>query len=136
MREQRVFLKDRVDFSFIRRKIVDFFPEEANVARIRCDEAADDAERRRLSAAGGAEERDKLLVVDVEIDSFQNLFAVETFRNIPKLDDFRVLIHFCHAHFFQYFRASPRLFRRLPAHRTDRSVKPKKMHEKKIFSVH
>ena len=64
MGEQRVLLEDCVHVPFIGRQFVDLLPVEIDRARIGRDEPADDAQSRRLAAARGPEQGDKLLVFD------------------------------------------------------------------------
>ena len=46
------------------------------------DNPAYDAKRRRLAAAGRAEEGDELFVVDIEVEAVQNAVSVEIDYNV------------------------------------------------------
>lgn len=56
MREKRVFLENRVDFTLVRRNIIDRHTVENNLAGIRAQKAADDTQGCCFSAARGAEQ--------------------------------------------------------------------------------
>ena len=68
MRKQSVLLKDRVDLSFVRRDIV--YPDAVkhNVSGGRLDKAADYPERRCLAAAGRTEQRQKFLIIKIQVN--------------------------------------------------------------------
>ena len=81
MRKERVFLENGVDLPLVRRKAGDFFAVEKDVALVGADKAADDAQRRRLAAAGRAEQRHELAVPDIEIQVLQNRLPVKRYGN-------------------------------------------------------
>ena len=49
-------------------------------------EAAEDAEQRRLSAAGGPEEGDEFIFRDIQVDAFQDHLSVKAFHDVPEFD--------------------------------------------------
>ncbi len=67
-----VALKDGVDLPLVGRKIVDALSLKINITLIRIDEAPDNAQGRRLSTTGGAEQCDKLLVFHIEAHIVQH----------------------------------------------------------------
>ena len=91
MREQGVALEDRVDVALVRRNASDLLAHEDDLALVGGLEAADDAQRGRLAAAGGAEQRQKLVVVDIQIDMIQHQFPVKGLGHASEFDD---LLHF------------------------------------------
>ena len=90
--EQRVTLKHGIDLTLIRRQIVDPFSVEIHVARIGCLKAADDAKRGSLSTARGAEERNKLLVVDLQAHVVQNGLSVKRLGDPLELNQ-NIFVH-------------------------------------------
>ena len=86
--EEGIALKDGVDVALVRRNVVDALSEEENVPLIGRFKAADHAQGRGLAAAGGAEQREEFVVVDVEVDVVENGFAVKLFGDAPELNDF------------------------------------------------
>ena len=67
VREQGVVLEHRVDVTAVRRDARDRLPGEVDLARGRLLEAGDHAQRRRLPAAGRAEERVERAASDLEV---------------------------------------------------------------------
>ena len=86
--EESVALKDGVDVALVRRDVVDALAKEENVALIRRFEAADHAQGRSLAAAGRAEQRQKFVVVNVEVDAVENGLAIKLLGDVPELNDF------------------------------------------------
>ena len=90
--EESVALKDGVHVALVGRHVVDPIAHEDHIALIRCLKAADDAQRCGLAAAGGAEKRQKLIVVDVQIDVVQHDLAIKGLGDVFQLDNF---VHAC-----------------------------------------
>ncbi len=67
VREERVRLEDRVDAAAVRRQPVDALVADLDLAADRVHEAADQIQRRRLSAARRAEQAEELAFADVEV---------------------------------------------------------------------
>ena len=86
VREQRIALEHRIDLPLIRRHVVDALALEQDVARRRRLKPAQDAQRGRLAASRRAEQRDKLLIPDIEIDPPENRFPVKFLFNIYQVD--------------------------------------------------
>ena len=61
------------------RDIVDAFAHKNDVPLVGRLEAADDAQGRRLAAAGGAQQGDKFVVVNVQTNAVQHWLPVEGF---------------------------------------------------------
>ncbi len=80
--EQGVLLKDGVHTPLVGGHVVDLLPQEEDVALVRRLKAADEPQQGRLAAAGGAEQGDKLVVVDVQVDAFQHRLTVERFGDV------------------------------------------------------
>ena len=64
--EQRVLLEDRVDGALVRRQVVDLVAEEADAAPGQVLEPRDAAQQRGLAAAGRPQEREELVIRDLE----------------------------------------------------------------------
>ena len=58
-----------------------------HVPRVRLGKAADNAQGRRLPAAGGAQEGDKLLVPDIQVNSLEDLGILKGFGQVFQADD-------------------------------------------------
>ena len=86
MREQRITLEHRIDVAFVRRHAVDLFAVEEDISLIWLDKAADNAQSGRLAAARWAEEGDKLLVVDIQIDALEHSLTVKFHHHIFQAD--------------------------------------------------
>ncbi len=100
--EERVALEDGVDVALVRGHIVDTLAHEDHVALVRGLKAADDAQRRGLAAARGAEQGEKLIVIDIEIDMVEHYFAVKSLGDVLELHDL------FHAAFLQQKRRMPK----------------------------
>ena len=86
--EEGVALKNGVDAALVRRNVVDALTEEENVALVRRFKAADHAQGRGFAAAGRAEQRQKFVVVNVEIDAVENGLAIKLLADVPEFNDF------------------------------------------------
>jgi hypothetical protein len=73
---ERVVLEDHRDVALLRRQVVDDAAADRHRAVGDVLEPRDHAERRRLPAAGGADEHEELAVVDVEREAEDGLHAV------------------------------------------------------------
>ena len=82
MGKKGVFLENGIQLSFVWRKGSDILAVKDDPALIGGLKAADEAQRRGLSAAAGAEEREKLILTDIEIQIVQNHLAVVGFGNM------------------------------------------------------
>ena len=76
MREKCIPLKHRIDIPFIRRKRNDVFSLVKDLSAGWLFKSADAAQQRRLSAAGGAEQRNELILSDINADTTQSCKAV------------------------------------------------------------
>ena len=86
--EQGVALEDGVDVALVGGDVVDALAQEEHVALVRLLEAADDAQDRGLAAAGGAQQGEEFVVVDVQADVLQHrLAAVEGLGDVFEFDD-------------------------------------------------
>ena len=68
MREQGVTLEHGVDLPLVGRHIVDDLAIEGDCAGCGRQEAADDPQCGSLAAAGGAQQGEEFMIVNVEID--------------------------------------------------------------------
>ena len=82
MREQRIFLKDSVDVSLVRRQAVDPVAVKNHVAAFGLDKTADNAQRSGFSAAARAENRHEFLFMNIKVDVVENYLSVESDENI------------------------------------------------------
>ena len=76
MGKESVPLKDRVNGTLVGRDLVDELTVKVNLSLVGSDEAADDTKGRGLAATRGAEQSDKLVLMNVEIDRAKNGLAV------------------------------------------------------------
>ena len=86
MREQGIALKDRVDLALVGRHLIDAFAVEQNIAGCRRQKASDDTKRGGLAAAAGAQQGEKLPVIDVKIDRIEDSLAVKLHHEIGQTD--------------------------------------------------
>ena len=86
-------LEHRVHRPLVRRHVGDVFAIKKDIARFRCYKAGNHTQGRRLAAARGAQEGDKLLVVDVQRKSVQDLLSIELDNNVFQRYD-QIFIHF------------------------------------------
>ena len=93
VREERILLEHRVHRPFVRRHIGDVLAIKKDIARFRGDKTGNHTQGCRLAAAGGAEEGDKFLVVDVQRESVQDLLPIEIDNNVFQRYD-QIFIHF------------------------------------------
>ena len=77
MGEEGVALEDGVDLPAVGRQIVDLLTVKQHLARRRRQKSADDPQGRGLAAARGPQQRQKFMVVDVEIDAVQHRLPVK-----------------------------------------------------------
>ncbi len=87
MGEEGVALENGVDVALVGRHVLDVLAEEDDIALIGALKARDQAQRRGLAAAGGTQQRQKLVVIDIEIDIVQHDLPVEGFGHIFQLND-------------------------------------------------
>ena len=87
VREKRISLENGVDVSLVRRSLEEILALEINDAGISSLKACDDAERCRLSAARRTEERDELIVPDIERDILEDLRPVKALVQVLDLND-------------------------------------------------
>ena len=71
MLERGVVLEHEPDVAPLRGHAGDLAPVDAHLAGIGLFESADDAQQRRLAAAGRAEQRGQLTARDVQVDTFE-----------------------------------------------------------------
>ena len=90
MRIERVGLEHHGDAALGRRQVVTSCAADQRSPAGDVLEARDQAQQRRLSAAGGADEDDELAVVDVEIDALDDLHVRRMTCDVLE-DDFAML---------------------------------------------
>ena len=94
MREERVFLEHGVDLALVGRDVHDILAVEEDLALGGLQEAAEDAQQRRLAAAGGTEQRDKLVFVNIQADALEDdLSILKALDDILELDQFFLFRH-------------------------------------------
>ena len=84
VREQGVFLENRIDLPLIGRNVINPHAIEQDVSRCRHRETSDNTQRGGFSAPAGSEKREELLIIDVQIDVIENLLVVESHAEIPQ----------------------------------------------------
>ena len=88
MGKEGVALKHRVDFPAVGRYVVDALPVENHGALILFQETAQDPQQRRFSAAGRTQQRDKLILINIQVHALQHDLAVEALDNVLELNQF------------------------------------------------
>src|SRR5579884_2683175 len=86
VREERIRLEDGVHVALVRRQRRDITAAELDPPGRRLLEASDHAQRRRLAAAGGAEERGEAAPLDVERERVDCDDVVEALRQLDQAD--------------------------------------------------
>jgi len=86
MGKQGVLLEDRVDLPLMGRHVVDPRAVKEHVARGGLLKAADDAQHGGLAAPGGAQQREKFLIVDIQVNVVQNDVLVKPHHAIRQAD--------------------------------------------------
>ena len=84
VREQGVLLENGVDLPLIGRDVINPHTIEQDISRRRRRETSDDTQRGGLAAPAGSEQREELLVIDVQIDVIENQLVVECHAEIPQ----------------------------------------------------
>ena len=82
VREQRILLEHRVYRPLVRWHVGDVLAIKKDIARFRGDKTSNHTQGRRLAAAGGAEEGDKLFVVDVQRKPVKDFLPIEIDNNV------------------------------------------------------
>ena len=80
--EQRILLKDGVDIPLVRRKSVNALAVKDDVAAVRLNKAADDAQRCGFAAAAGTENRNEFLFVNIKVDIIEDNLPVKADKNV------------------------------------------------------
>ena len=94
VREERVFLEHGVDLALVGRDVHDILAVEEDLALGGLQEAAEDAQQRRLAAAGGTEQGDELIFVNVQADALEDdLPVLKALDDILELDQFFLFRH-------------------------------------------
>ena len=95
MREKRITLKNGVHLPFVRRNTIYILIFKEDVAAVGLQKARNDPERGRFAAPGGPQERDEFAVFDGKIQIFEDLYAVEGYRDVSKIDQTRFVFQLC-----------------------------------------
>ena len=77
MREQCVFLKNRIQLAFIGREIGNIFPVKKYLAAVRFCKTAKNPQCGSLTAAAGPQQGNKFIFFDIKIQIVQNNRAVK-----------------------------------------------------------
>ena len=88
MGEQGIALEHGVHVALVGGHIVDVLPHEDNVPLIGALKPADEPQGGCLAAAGGTQQGEKLIVIDVQTDVVQHYLAVKGLGDVFQLDDF------------------------------------------------
>ena len=88
MGKQGILLEDGVDLPLVRRDLRDVDAVKEHLAAGRLFEAGDDPERCGLAAAAGAQQCQKLVFVDIQIDAAQHLLVIIVFRQVFEFNNF------------------------------------------------
>ena len=94
VREERVFLEYGVDLALVGRDVHDVLAVKEDLALGGLQEAAEDAQQRRFAAAGGTEQGDELIFVNVQADALEDdLPVLKALDDILELDQFFLFRH-------------------------------------------
>ena len=94
VREERVFLEYGVDLALVGRDVHDVLAVEEDLALGGLQEAAEDTQQRRLAAAGGTEQGDELVFVNIQADALEDdLPVLKALDDILELDQFFLFRH-------------------------------------------
>ena len=88
VRKKRIALENRIDLSFIGGHIIDPLTVEKHIAVGGRQKAADDAQGGGLAAAGGAEQGQKFVIVDIEVDAVQDALTVKFHGEVLEANQF------------------------------------------------
>ena len=88
MRKQGIALEHRIDLPLVGRHLVDALPVENHGAFILLKEAAQNPQQRGLSAAGRAQQRHKLILINVQVHAFQHDLPVKALDDISEFNQF------------------------------------------------
>ena len=92
MGEKGVTLKDGVDVSLIGGQVAYILAHKNDVSLIGAFKAADEPQRGRFAAAGRAQQGEKLIVINIQIDFVQHQFSIKGLAYVFKLN------YLLHAH--------------------------------------
>ena len=88
MRKKGITLEHGVDLPLVGRDVVDDLPVKRHRAGSRRQKAADNPKRRGLAAAGGAEQCEEFVIVEIKIDAVENTLPVELHGQVLESDEF------------------------------------------------
>ena len=84
MREKGVFLEHRVHRALVGRHARDVFAFEQDLARIGLQKTCNEAQSGGFAAAGRAQQRHKLFVMDVEVQPIQNALTIKFHHDVSQ----------------------------------------------------
>ena len=84
VREQRVLLENGIHRAFVGRHTGNILALEQHLAGVWLQKACDQAKGGGFAAAGGAQQRHKLFVMDVEVQPIQNALTIKFHHDIPQ----------------------------------------------------
>ena len=84
MRIEGVVLEHHGDVPVLRRQLVDDFAVDGDLAAGDILQAGDHPQDGALAAAGGADQNDEFIVLDVQVDAVNHLEIAETFHDFSK----------------------------------------------------
>ena len=88
MREQSIALEDGVDLPLIGRHVRDLLSVKQHTAGSGRQEAADDPQSGGFTAAGRAQQREKFMVIKIEVDTVKYPLPVELHGKVLESDEF------------------------------------------------
>jgi hypothetical protein len=95
VREQGIALKDGIDVAVFRRNMGDIVVLEMDPAAIDVFQPGDKAQNGCFTAARGAKQREKLTVVDGQIEIGNDRFTIKAFANSRQLHQRRTRTRLC-----------------------------------------
>ena len=88
MGKQGIALEDGVDLPLVGGDVVDALAVKDDRALVLLQEAAQNAQQRGFAAAGGTEQRHKLILINIQIDTLKHDLTVKILDDIPEFDQF------------------------------------------------
>ncbi len=84
VREQRIFLEHRIHRALVGRHTVMSFPFSSTLPACWLQKTCDEAQGGGFAAAGGTQQRYKLLIMDIQIQPIQNALSIKFHYDIPQ----------------------------------------------------
>ena len=91
MGEQRVFLEYGVDLTLVRRQAGNILSVKQHLSVIRVQKSGNDTQQGGFAAAGGAQQSDKFIFINIQRNALQYPLAVKILHDVFQFDEF---LHF------------------------------------------